>query len=264
MNWANGSKLGKHFNGHAPRIPPAPRVLPRHSPKQHSPVSWGLHEDVVPTLIEGINAAGNADEYHNPLYPWSAVHEQITATYREEFDKKNFADAINLAAASGAMLTPETAHELLAQARIAWGDELMLDEATQSQAAAEKARKQSSELYRAAGRDYEELANLRFTDPQYLDHVWNSADIISSARITRQPSGSCASIYATSNAVADRWLCYVTANAKYCLANTMRHSQLCASASPIIPAMLRAIAHGCSQPVRCSTKVIARQSRSSI
>lgn len=136
----------------------------------------GLHEDIVPTLIEGINAAGNADEYHNPLYPWSAVREQIMATYREEFDKKNFGNAVDLAAASSAMLTPETSHELLAQARIAWGDELMLDEATQSQATAEKARKQSGELYRAAGYDYEELAKLRFTDPQYLDQVWNSAE----------------------------------------------------------------------------------------
>ncbi len=136
----------------------------------------GLHEDVVPTLIEGINSAGHADEYHNPLFPWSAVREQIMATYREEFDKKNFAAAVDLAQASSAMLTPETANELLAQARIAWADELLIDEAIQSQAAGELARKKSAELYRAAGRDYEELAKLHFTDAHYLDQVWSSAE----------------------------------------------------------------------------------------
>lgn len=136
----------------------------------------GLHEDVVPTLIEGINAAGHADEYHNPLFPWTAVREQIMATYREVFDKKNFAEAVDLALASSAMLTPETANELLAQARIAWADEMLIDEATQSQAAGDLARKKSAELYRAAGHDYEELARLHFTDPQYLDHVWSSAE----------------------------------------------------------------------------------------
>ncbi len=136
----------------------------------------GLHEDVVPTLIEGISAAGDSDEYFNPLFSWSAVREQIMATYREEFDKKNFAAAIDLALVSDALLTPETANELLAQARIAWADEMLLDQETQSQTASDKARKKSAELYRAVGHDYEQLAKLHFTDPHYLDHVWNSAE----------------------------------------------------------------------------------------
>lgn len=136
----------------------------------------GLHEDVVPTLIEGINAAGHADEYHNPLFPWSAVREQLMATYREEFDKKNFAAAIDLARVSSAMLTPETANELLAQARIAWADEMLIDLESQSQTAGDLARKKSSELYREAGHDYEELAKLHFSDAHYLDHVWSSAE----------------------------------------------------------------------------------------
>ncbi|MGC4003547.1 MAG: tetratricopeptide repeat protein [Pirellulales bacterium] len=87
----------------------------------------GLDDDVVPTLIEAVKAAGDAADYHNPLLSFEDLREVVIAAYRRQTNLRDYESAGKLARAAGGILSPESALELSALAYVARAESMLDD-----------------------------------------------------------------------------------------------------------------------------------------
>ncbi len=124
-----------------------------------------------------LDSVGDPLTYANPLLPISEFRKQLLAAHGRFLDQKTFPQAMSLVDQFSLLFGAITVTELRATTHVAWA-ETNLREAAQSD---RRKSREALELegryhFRAAGRAYQTLSELRAASNHYIDDLWQSAE----------------------------------------------------------------------------------------
>lgn len=124
-----------------------------------------------------LEAVGNPLTYLNPLMSLDQLRQTLLEAHAEFVLDGHFGQAMGLLDYLTSLFDTPTVTRLRAETHVAWG------EASLAQAADAQRHKSMEALksvgryhFRAAGRAYQTLAELRFATPYYNDDLWNAAE----------------------------------------------------------------------------------------
>jgi tetratricopeptide (TPR) repeat protein len=135
----------------------------------------GQSSRALEVLKQVIREAGDPGDFENPWLSLDQLQQRILQAFNRLLDEGHFAEAIGIAQSLEPVIPRVRAVEAEGTAQRRWGHHL-LEQAKQlpeTQAAA--ARSQAYQQLRLAGSTYATLANLRFSEREYPNDLWNSA-----------------------------------------------------------------------------------------
>jgi len=123
-----------------------------------------------------LESVGDPVTYNNEYVPLGSLRKRMFAAHQSFLDDHKFEEAIVLVGHFPKLVGQIDVTSLRAKTHEKWG-ELKLDQARDlRRREAEALRKEGRHHYRAGGRSYENLAELRFDTQFYTDDTWASAE----------------------------------------------------------------------------------------
>ena len=122
-----------------------------------------------------LESASDPVTYVNWLLPLSALHERLLNAHAGFVDTEQFEQAMMLVNQFAPIFNQVEVIELRGQTHERWG-RAMLVKTSETQGRRTSFGKKSRYHLRAAGRDYESLARLRFATRQFTEDLWHAAD----------------------------------------------------------------------------------------
>lgn len=125
-------------------------------------------------LLESI---GNPHSYMNPLLSLEQLRKQLLLAHSDFLRASLFEEAMGLAEYFPALFGIATVTELKAKTHVVWGEaNLARAEDAPRYAQQEALKSQGRYHFRAAGRYYQTLAELRYATSSYIDDLWLAAE----------------------------------------------------------------------------------------
>lgn len=121
-----------------------------------------------------LEAVEDPSSYRSELAPLGELRSRVLAAHTAFLDKENFAAASELAERLHPLFSRNRQAEVKADTHRAWGDHLIRRAAADREHFA-RLRAEGREKLRAAGVDYERLAEARFATRRYPTHLWDAA-----------------------------------------------------------------------------------------
>jgi tetratricopeptide (TPR) repeat protein len=124
-----------------------------------------------------LEAVGNPHSYMNPLMSLKDLREELLRAHADFVRAGRFEEAMGLIEFFPALFGMAPVTELKAKTYIAWGEANQAKAGdTQRYVIKESLQSQARYYFRAAGRAYQTLAELRFATKEYIDDLWLAAE----------------------------------------------------------------------------------------
>ena len=124
-----------------------------------------------------LESIGDPTTYMNPLLSLAQLRAQFLAAHALFVKSRQFEVALGLVEHLPALFGPTTVTELKAKTHVAWGESCLEKAAdTQRYRAIESLKTEGRYHFRAAGRAYQTLAELRYSTKYYTDDLWGAVE----------------------------------------------------------------------------------------
>jgi tetratricopeptide (TPR) repeat protein len=126
------------------------------------------------TVLESV---GNPLTYVSPMMNLTQLREQLLLAHAEFVRDNMYEEALGLVEHMAALFGTKTVTELRAKTHVAWGESSLAKAAdAQRYNSIESLKSEGRYHFRAAGRAYQTLAELRYATRQYNDDLWAAAE----------------------------------------------------------------------------------------
>lgn len=124
-----------------------------------------------------LESVGEPVTYMNPLLPLAQLRKQLLQAQSRFVENRDFEQAMALVEHFTSLFQPATVAELRGLTHVAWG-KANLEEAakTQRRRSTESLQTEGRYHFRAAGRAFESLAEMRYATVHYTDDLWAAAE----------------------------------------------------------------------------------------
>lgn len=124
-----------------------------------------------------LESVGEPVTYMNPLLPLAQLRKQLLQAQSRFVENRDFEQAMALVEHFTSLFQPATVAELRGLTHVAWG-KANLEEAakTQRRRSTESLQTEGRYHFRAAGRAFESLAEMRYATVHYTDDLWVAAE----------------------------------------------------------------------------------------
>jgi tetratricopeptide (TPR) repeat protein len=124
-----------------------------------------------------LESVGNPHSYMNPLLSLKELRDELLRAHADFVRSGQFEEAMGLIEFFPALFGTAMVTELKAKTHVAWGEvnQAMAGD-TQRYSSKEGLKSQARYHFRAAGRAYQTLAELRFATKEYIDDLWLAAE----------------------------------------------------------------------------------------
>jgi tetratricopeptide (TPR) repeat protein len=124
-----------------------------------------------------LEAVGTPHSYMNPLMSLKDLREELLRAHTDFVRAGKFEEAMGLVEFFPALFGVATVTELKAKTHVAWGETSQAKaNDTQRYATKESLNSQARYHFRAAGRAFQTLAELKFATKEYIDDLWLAAE----------------------------------------------------------------------------------------
>ncbi len=124
-----------------------------------------------------LESIGDPTTYINPLLSLAQLRSKFLEAHALFLHRHQFEQAMGLVEHLPALFGPTTVTELKARTHVTWGDSCMAKaDDTERYRSMEAFRTEARYHYRAAGRAYQTLADLRYSSRFYTDDLWAAAE----------------------------------------------------------------------------------------
>ena len=124
-----------------------------------------------------LESVGDPTTYMNPLLSLSQLRAQLLQAQNAFLRSRQFEEAMGLVDHFPALFGATTVTELRAKTHVAWGESSLIKAAdAQRYKSSEAIKAEGRYHFRAAGRAYQTLAELRYATSHYNDDLWAAAE----------------------------------------------------------------------------------------
>ncbi len=124
-----------------------------------------------------LESIGDPTTYMNPLLSLAQLRSQFLAAHALFLKSRQFEEAMGLVEHLPALFGPTTVTELKAKTHVAWGESCLAKAAdAQRYHSIESQKTEGRYHFRAAGRAFQTLAELRFATKHYTDDLWATVE----------------------------------------------------------------------------------------
>ena len=117
-----------------------------------------------------------AEDFENRWVGLVELRDRVIDAYRDFMERERFETAVELTGLLGALLGTDRAKSLSADARAKWGQALLAESEGLEHEAAKAKQAEARGKFRDAGREYRELATLRYLSHEFPTDLWNAAE----------------------------------------------------------------------------------------
>ncbi|QDT00061.1 tetratricopeptide repeat protein [Adhaeretor mobilis] len=139
-------------------------------------LAQGRYQQALAGYRTALEAVSNPTTYVNELLSLPELRKRLLAAFQEFVDEGRFAEAALLVDQFNTVFDQGELVELTARTQEAWGESLLKKARSDDRWHARQTRQQGRHRLRAAGRAYEELAQVRYATRFYTDDLWQAAD----------------------------------------------------------------------------------------
>ena len=136
----------------------------------------GSEDEALKAYCRVAGTATQPSDYDDALIPLASFRSRILAAYEHYLKAGRFDEALQLAAHLNSLLPEGRRLELMAQVQRAWGAALLNKAAKLVPAEAQPLTAEARKHLRDAGLLYRTYAQVQFTEHDYPEAVWNSAE----------------------------------------------------------------------------------------
>lgn len=124
-----------------------------------------------------LETVGNPHSYMNPLMSLKQLREELLRAHSDFLRAGQFEQAMGLVEFFPSLFGIALVTELKAKTHVIWGESIQaVANDTQRYSSKERLKSQARYHFRAAGRAYQTLAELRFATDEYIDDLWLASE----------------------------------------------------------------------------------------